>query len=235
MNHYNGRLKELLLEPYKNASALLELPRKAMPRPGQYLLANETLTLQEPVPIALFPAGPGSSLKSSSQGLLPMWGQLPEHWNAGTPLALRGPLGRGFTIPLRARRVAFIALAETPARLLPALIEAANKGLEITLYCDSPTRELPLNVEVHPLVMLTKPQEWADFILVDTVRGEIDGLAQKLGAVDQFASLNGEILVLGPMPCGGLAQCGVCSLNIALGQKFICEDGPVFNLAELVS
>jgi hypothetical protein len=35
------------------------------------------------------------------------------------------------------------------------------------------------------------------------------------------------------MPCGALAECGVCSLLVRNEWKQICSDGPVFALSDL--
>jgi hypothetical protein len=36
------------------------------------------------------------------------------------------------------------------------------------------------------------------------------------------------------MPCGGLAECGVCALPAHRGWKLLCKDGPVLELGELL-
>jgi NAD(P)H-flavin reductase len=41
-------------------------------------------------------------------------------------------------------------------------------------------------------------------------------------------------LVVAPMPCGGLAECGVCAVTTRRGWKLACKDGPVFDLGELI-
>jgi len=42
-----------------------------------------------------------------------------------------------------------------------------------------------------------------------------------------------QILVRTPMPCGALAQCGVCSVELRGGAQLACENGPVFDLKSL--
>jgi NAD(P)H-flavin reductase len=42
-----------------------------------------------------------------------------------------------------------------------------------------------------------------------------------------------EALVLTAMPCGGMAECGVCAVKTAAGWQSACKDGPVFDFASL--
>jgi hypothetical protein len=50
----------------------------------------------------------------------------------------------------------------------------------------------------------------------------------------------GQVLVHTPMPCAGLGECGVCSIQVRVTPqprrtwKLVCRDGPVFNLADLI-
>ena len=43
-----------------------------------------------------------------------------------------------------------------------------------------------------------------------------------------------QVLVLVPMPCGGMGECGVCAVKIQRGWKLACKDGPVFDLEDLI-
>ena len=42
-----------------------------------------------------------------------------------------------------------------------------------------------------------------------------------------------QALVRTPMPCGALADCGVCTVRTSRGPKLACKDGPVFDLSLL--
>jgi dihydroorotate dehydrogenase electron transfer subunit len=147
-------------------------------------------------------------------------------------LALRGPLGNGFRLPKRLKRLALLALDGEPARLLPLLPEARQRDLEVALFTETGPTELPLNVEVQPLSALSRIQAWADFVAVDISIERLDSLVEHLGTA---RSLKGQALVAAPMPCGGLAQCGICTLNVGKREKLICEEGPVFALSDLLS
>ena len=231
MGHYKGRVAEFLLEPYQNATARLAIPPQAVPRPGQYLQAWSPNDELEAVPRSLFAAGPVER-KSATEVSLPVLAALPASWQPGTPLNLRGPLGRGFELPRRARRVALAALGSSPGRLLPLVPAAIKQGAEVVVCCETPVRELPLAVELRGLDGLAEALRWADFVVLDVPLESLERLNGKLSRIPRTVS--GQVLVLTPMPCGGLAKCGVCSLATESGARLACEDGPVFELGQLV-
>jgi hypothetical protein len=37
------------------------------------------------------------------------------------------------------------------------------------------------------------------------------------------------------MPCAGLADCGVCAVELRRGWKLACKDGPVFDLRDILA
>ncbi len=92
-----------------------------------------------------------------------------------------------------------------------------------------------MSVELQSLDALPRAVGWADFIALDIPLDKLDELAAYLGLKESLPrSLPGQALVLAPMPCGGLAQCGVCSLMTRNGSKLACEDGPVFDFKDMV-
>lgn len=159
---------------------------------------------------------------------------VPPDWGPGTPLQLRGPLGHGFQLPERAKRVALAALDGSPGRLLPLVDAALQQHAEVVVCCDTTVREQPLAVEVQGLDELTRVIRWADYLAVDVSLEKVDELPAHLGTRIAKATA-AQALVLAPMPCGGLAQCGVCSLATGNGPRLACEDGPVFELSQLLS
>jgi len=44
----------------------------------------------------------------------------------------------------------------------------------------------------------------------------------------------GQVLVRTAMPCRGLGECSVCSVETTQGWKLACQEGPVFPLEELI-
>ena len=231
MGHYKGRVAELLLEPYQNATARLAIPPQATPRPGQYVQAWSPNDELEAIPRSLFAAGPAER-RSAAEVSLPILAALPTGWQPGTQLNLRGPLGRGFDLPRGAHRVALAALGSSPGRLLPLVPAAIKQGAEVVVCCETPVRELPLAVELRGLDGLAEALRWADFVVLDVPLESLERLNGKLSRIPRTVS--GQVLVLTPMPCGGLAKCGVCSLATESGARLACEDGPVFELGQLV-
>lgn len=233
MAHYKGRIVEILLESYQNAAARLVIPSETLPRPGQYLQAHQPDDRMEVVPISLFAAGDESKGAgehgSKGENSFFVAGPIPVSWRPGTELLLRGPLGRGFELPKRARRVALVALDRNPGRLLPLVARGVQQDAEITLFSDGASGDLPLAVEQQVLKELPRGLKWADYLTVDISIEKIDALETIFGTRIP-AALAAEILVAVPMPCGGMAKCGVCTVRTPRGPRLACEDGPVFDL-----
>lgn len=231
MAHYKGRIAEILLEPYQNAAGRVACPTGAIPAPGQYVQAYDPNNPLEVIPISIFPAGETAG-SLSGEASFPVSGPLPETWQPGTELQLRGPLGRGFELPTKIRRLALAAISGNPARLLPLVTDGIG---EVVLFCDSQVGELPMSVEIQGLEALPSALAWADFLAIDIPLEKLDELTGYLGLKESLPrSLQCQALVLASMPCGGLAQCGVCSLPTRTGAKLACEDGPVFEVQDLI-
>jgi len=234
MNHVNirimkqgtGELVELYLEDGLTGGLLL-CPQNLIPASGQYLLAHNPVS-DAPLPAPIFNSG-------SVPGGFRIAPPILQTWQPGTTLSLRGPLGRGFTLPASARQVALVPLGETYARLKPLLIAALEQGASVALVSSLDLTDLPPEVEVHPISALAEVAHWADYVAVDVPRESLSGLRQTLGLGEQTrVQYEAEILVTVPMPCGGMAECGVCAIKVRRGWKMACKDGPVFDLNELV-
>ena len=218
----------LLLELYyetDQAAAWILCPPELTPAPGQYLLAHDGS--DSPLPVPIFPAA------STADGFLAA-PPLPAVWTPGTRLYLRGPLGHGFTLPASSRRVALLAWDDSPARLLSLLPSALAQGAELALVSASSPRELPAEVEVHPLAVLEEVCQWTDFLAADVGRESLPELLIRLGVREQFeVKYEAQVLIRTDMPCGALAECGVCAVRFRHAWKMACKDGPVFDLKEL--
>lgn len=214
-----ARVLELFLDEH-SASARLECPPALVPAPGQYVLAHSP-TADDPLAIPLFSAG------DCADGFLTA-SRLPRNWHPGTRLRLRGPLGNGFTLPVLSRRVALVVFHASPAYLLGLIPVSLAQGASVALVCDSPPGDLPADVEIHPMAALMDICAWADTLALVTSRPFLPELEKHL----QLPRL-AQALILSPMPCGGLAECGVCTIETKRGNKLVCEDGPVFDLADL--
>ena len=211
----------------RRAAARVECPSAFIPMPGQYLPAYEP-TSDEALAVPLFSAG------NAQDGFL-VAAPLPRSWLPGVTLSLRGPLGHGFTLPASARRVALAAWDVSPAHLL-GLIQPANaQGAAISLICDNPPEDLPADVEIHPPSALGEICQWADYLALAAPRDAIRGWRERFGGDDQLKHPSeAQVLVITSMPCGGLAKCGVCSVDTRRGVELACEDGPVFQLIDLM-
>jgi len=220
-----GELTELYLENGLIGGRLL-CPKNLIPEPGQYLLAHDPAS-DSPLPAPVFSAGsiPGGFLIAPP---------IPQAWRAGTSLSLCGPLGRGFSLPTSARQVALVALAESTARLRPLLAIALKQNASVVLVSDLVSNEFPSEVEIQPLSELAEILRWADYLAFDLHRDALPGLGEKLRIHEQVkVTLEAQALIITPMPCGGMAECGVCAVTVRRGWEMACKSGPVFNLREL--
>ena len=228
-----GKVVELVLVDGLSAARIVCLPR-LIPPPGTYLLAYSPGS-DSPLATTIFRAGFFGDPHSMGEDGFLIAPPVPESWTPGTRLYLRGPLGHGFAMPATARRIALAAYDSSPRRLLALLKTAFKQEAEVTLVCESQPDDLPLQVEVQPLRALAEVCGWADYLAVDTARESIPALKQILGKVSPLKIPNqAEILVRTPMPCGALAECGVCSVELRSGIQLACEDGPVFDLKSFI-
>lgn len=218
-----GTLKEIFLD----GSVRIECPPELIPAPGQYLLAHAPAS-DSPI------ADPVFFSHSAPNGFVAA-APIPHLWAPGTALNLRGPLGHGFVIPTAARKIALIAFDDSPARLHGLIPLALKQGAEIVLLCDSAVKDVPEVVEVQPLQAMQEILSWADFAAIDAARENLNQLKEKLGGGGQVkARCEAQVLIRTQMPCGALAECGVCAVVIHHQWKMVCKDGPVFDWNELI-
>jgi hypothetical protein len=211
MKNGQGQVVEIFL----NSRARIACPSELIPAPGQYLFAHAVDSndpLADPVFFSEFApngfvAAPGLS------------------WTPGTQLNLRGPLGHGFAVPAAARKIVLVAFDDSPERLRGLIPIAFKLGAEVVLVSDVPAHDLPEAVEVQPLQALSEICRWSDYTAFDVARENLPRLKARIGTGNQ---LQVQALVRSPMPCGAIAECGVCAVNIHNEWKLICKDGPVF-------
>jgi NAD(P)H-flavin reductase len=229
-----GLVKEITLLDGSIAARIL-CASNLIPTPGQYLLAHADGS-DAPLPVPVFP------VESNLQGFLAA-PPLPAAWNPGTHLHLRGPLGHGFALPMSARRVALVAWDDYSARLAPLMNLAYKQEAAVTLVSDTQPDDLPLQVEVQPFSALDEVTKWADFIAMDVMSESLPQLRERFGSGQQargqigsgyFISKEMQVLISTPMPCGGVAECGVCAVHAKHTWKMACKDGPVFALNDLI-
>ena len=227
MRRYSGQVLETRLDAGRAASAWLSCPADAVPPPGQYVLAWAPDDAQAPLATALFAA------ETSNLGFLAV-PPLPPCWQPGTLLELRGPLGRGFNLPAPIHRLALAALGDTLARLMPLIPPSLAQDVAVALFTDRPLPFAPPALEIYPVQDLPGALAWADFLALDLPAGRLAGLRQDLHLKpDEVLPCPAQALIRTEMPCGGLADCGVCALPAHRKWKLACKDGPVFDLRNL--
>jgi NAD(P)H-flavin reductase len=202
-------------------------PANFVPAPGQYLLASDNSA--SPLPASLFYTdwSPDGFIAASPED---------SSWTPGQELLLRGPLGRGFSLPMGARKVGLVTLGESVARLKGLIRPALRQEAAVVLVSDFSSEDLPDAVEVQPLSLLGDILEWADYAAFDLRRENIQQLQERLGNRTQLLPHMGtQVLVRTPVPCGGMADCGVCAVALKSDWKLACKDGPVFDWGDLDS
>jgi hypothetical protein len=224
MHAGKGQVSELILED-GDRHGRVSCPSNLIPSPGQYLLAADAPDAPLPVPLFHTDFAPQGFIAAAP---------LPDSWNPGTELYLRGPLGRGFGLPLSARKVALIAFDVSPARLRGVVQPALQQDAAVVIVCRTNPDNLPDEVEVHPVSGLNDIVDWADYLAFDVARENLNQLKERLGKLNQVAAgKESQILVRTPIPCGGVAECGICAVTLKSAWKLACKDGPVFDWREL--
>jgi NAD(P)H-flavin reductase len=233
MRTAKGQVVELILENGLRHARIL-CPANLIPVPGQYLLASHASN--SPLPVSLF------YTDSVPQGFIAS-APIPDSWTPGLDLYLRGPLGRGFTLPTYARKVGLIAFDDSPSRLRGLIASALKQRAAVVLVTDFDSDSLHDEVEVHPTSALAEIIEWADYVAVDVARESLSELKECLGSMKQawvgkaraeLSRSEAQVLIRTPMPCGGIADCGVCAVTLQSGPELACKDGPVFDLKNLL-
>src|SRR5215213_6934091 len=224
MSTGKGQVFELILDN-GDRHARISCPPNLVPAPGQYLLASDGSDSSLPVPLF--------NTDSKPQGFIAA-APVPDTWEPGTKLHLRGPLGRGFTLPLAARKVGIVAFEAAASRLKGLIQPSLKQGAAVVLVCASAPDDLPAAVEVQPLSALGDIVEWADYIAFDVARENIPQLRDSLRKQNQLSTgMRLQVFIRTAVPCGGLAECGVCAVVLKSGWKLACKDGPVFDGREL--
>jgi NAD(P)H-flavin reductase len=222
MHTGKGQVLELIMEDGCR-HVRVACPPNLIPSPGQYLLASDRSDAPLPVPLFHTDSDPRGFTAAAP---------IPDSWNPGLTLSLRGPLGRGFTLPLTARKVGLVAFDDSAARLKGLIELALRQAAAITLVCVSVPEHLPDDVEVQPLSALQEIVGWADYIAFDLARENLKKLKGQLGKRNQVM-VEAQVLVRTPVPCAGIAECGVCAVRLRAAWKLACKDGPVFDWTEI--
>lgn len=225
MHTGTGQVLELILENGQRL-ARISCPADLVPAPGQYLLAGAA-SPSDPLPVPLF------STESTPLGFTAS-APIPETWTPGAEIALRGPLGRGFELPATSRKVALVPFDGSANRLKALIRPSLGQGAAVVLVSDSDGEHLPDEVEVQPFAALDEVLAWADYAAFEVLREDLSRLRERLERVKLVpAGREAQVLVRMPVPCGGVAECGVCAVRLKSSPKLACKDGPVFDLREI--
>ena len=227
MHSHTGKVQEIKLDQLGRTAVRISCPVQAIPSPGRFVLAHALSEVDATLSIPLFSSHISMDGFTSAPGA-------PASWEPGTVLSLRKLAGRGFTIPATSQHLLLAALGDGIERLLPLIHQALENRSEVALCTDVWTPSLPAAVEVHPLSALPGAIEWADALCCELPLEQLAVLRQVLG-LDSGDRLifHAEALIETPMPCGGIADCGVCAVKGRRKWKYSCRDGPVFDLNEL--
>ena len=231
MSVYTGTVTRIELGQDGGRRTEVDCPRACIPAPGQYVQAHKKGDETVPVPISLFLGGwPGHDASTFTTAP-----PIPTDWQPGDTLILRGPLGQGFSLPPRIKRVGLVALGITTARLLPIAEMALQEGMEVALFTDARLPRLPSQIEVNPLRSLLDVLSWCDYLAFDGAPSNYEDIGKTLGLSPTTPlPCPAQVLVCQPMPCGGLGECGVCAVpGKRRRYKLACVDGPVFQWGEV--
>jgi len=221
MRTAKGQIIETLLEEGQRL-ARIACPASLIPAAGQYLLASDASDSPLPVPLFYTDSAPEGFLAAPP---------IPETWMPGLTVSLRGPLGHGFSIPAVARRIALVAFDDAPVRLRSLIQPAFKQKAAVVVVSDFAVGNLSDEVEVQPLSVLSDVMAWADYAAFDVTRENLSQLREKLGMKEQVpAGLEAQVLIRTSMPCGGVAECGMCAVSLKAEWRLACNDGPVFDL-----
>ncbi|HWQ84215.1 MAG TPA: hypothetical protein VN363_06585 [Anaerolineales bacterium] len=227
MQTSTGLVQEIVLGADGLQAAWISCPPTSLPAPGQYLSAWSPMDPLAPLAATLFA---GIIQEDRFLALSP----LPASWQPGTRLALRGPLGHGFTLPVTARRVALAAFGQSCERLMPLAHLALQIEASVALFTDGWLPPLPAALEANPLSSLPEALSWADYLAVEADHTTLPQLRTKLNVPPgEHLPCPAQVLFRVDMPCAGLAVCGACWTPARRGLLYACSDGPVFTLDDL--
>lgn len=196
------------------------------PMPGQYFQVYAA-GFDETFAVSLF-------LVNDHQTLWDLTGEIPAYWIPGIRLRWRGPLGRGFDLPVKISKAAFVPWLDHGLRLLPLVQHALSEQAAVVWYSNLVPDWLPPSVEVLPVDLLPEALNWAEYLAATCERNNLQELVAALELKPPFRlNCTVEVLVHTLLVCGGIGECGVCSVKTRSGWKTACKDGPVFDLDQL--
>ena len=228
MSQIRAEVIEIWLAENGDTGIRIACQTTLQPAVGQYILANG-------MDFQAVPSTPLFSISYNEKEIL-VAPPAPPAWRVGMQLSLRGPLGEGFSMPRTARKVALAVLTSNPYRLLALVQQALAQEAVVVFFTAVIPGGLSPDVEVLPFEQLPEVLRWADYLALDFQASQISQLNHTLGLpAGRNCPCKAQALVQIDMPCGGTGNCGVCSILTRRGWRLACDDGPVFELNELLS
>lgn len=180
-------------------------------------------------------------------------------WLAGRQLGesvnLVGPLGRGFSISPASRNLLLLGNGPVIEPLLGLAQQASQNRLNVVLAIEAvnaatiyPADRLPPAVELHLATLdgsfghkgrildhLGPLSQWADIICAVGSNDFYRDLAGRLKRERPLLEPGFvQVLLTGaPIHLCGVGVCTACTIYTPAGEKMVCHDGPVFDLATL--
>lgn len=165
----------------------------------------------------------------------------------GEHVDILGPLGKGFSVA--SERLLLVAGGVGIAPLIFLAEKAVEDGRKVTLLFGAktakqvyPKKLLPVGVDFVPVTQdgLIEKKGMVTDVLSELV-GSADqifacGPAVMYKAMSQMKILKGkrvQVSMEARMGCG-FGLCNGCSIKTRHGMKRVCDDGPVFELSELI-
>jgi hypothetical protein len=198
--------------------------------PGQYLSIHIPDQIST-IPDICFPLRINDQLLQVSP--------VPNDWRPGQQVEVRGPYGHGFSVPEISKKVCLVCWDKHPNRMMDLLQKTIRDHKEVILVWDAfqqavDSLSIPEDVEIMGLPNLEEAIRWADYIGMDCPVNLLSQAASHKSILKSGTpACPIQILVSTPMPCLGIAECGICSVPVKKGYKLACKDGPVLNLDEL--
>jgi hypothetical protein len=230
MIHYTGRVIEVLLEPYQNASFRISVPPEIEIKAGQYILANKLGSADESIPTTCFSAI--NDVTDSQSNEFALLSASPHGWNPEDHLEILAPQGRPFEPSKHAERIMFWSTDEKVSFLLPLIDKALQAGCQVVLLSEQSLPHLSAEVEILPLENLDDTLMWCQQFIVHSQANNASNLLEGL---DLQNMKKGLFYVTGEFPCGSRADCGLCTFRVMGKEIFPCKIGPLIPLSDLFS
>lgn len=222
----------------------------AIARPGQFVMVwcGEDVTLRRPLSIHRVVDSSRLCLLYQVAGTGTYWLC---HRQKGETLDLLGPLGNGFSIEPSSQNLLLVAGGIGIAPLVFLAQQAIEQGKAVKLLLGARTSEglypedhLPGGIESVLVTedgsvgrrgmitgTLSEFSTWADAVYACGPKAmyEIIGEQKRRREIGKPVQISLEVR----MGCG-LGACYGCSIRTRHGMKRVCQDGPVFDLEEII-